>query len=84
MKPRIDATTDPAHWPVLLTAAEVALVLGRSYSRVLRACEESRMDPPPITDRQGDYKRPYRWNRDRVRRYVDHEAVQPTGLRRVS
>lgn len=83
MKPRITSSTGPEQWPVLMNKHEVALVLGRSVRTLVAQCMAGRVEPPPITDRRGDFRTPFMWNREVVRRYCEglSDAVR---LRRAS
>jgi hypothetical protein len=60
MTPDFDAT-DPATWPVVLTADQVAAIYQRPVGGLKKACQLHRCHPAP-------FQKPYRWRKADVLR----------------
>lgn len=56
---------DPATWPVLLTAQDIAAIFRRSVMGIKKACQRGRFVPAPCQ------VRPYLWRRADVVRFVE-------------
>lgn len=50
---------------------DVARITKRTPKAVLEATRRARMQPPPITDKRGNYLKPHRWHPDTVQKFLD-------------
>lgn len=66
---------DPATWPVVLTAEEVAAVYRREVGGLRKACQAHGFVPAPFQTH------PYRWRKVDVLRHV--EGARGSSLRKV-
>jgi hypothetical protein len=64
MTPDFNAT-DPATWPLVLTADQVAAIYQRPVGGLKKACQQHRFVPAPYQ------RQPYRWRKADVLRDVE-------------
>lgn len=60
---------DPATWPVLLDAEQVAAIYRRAPGGIKKSCQRGQFVPAPIATR------PYRWRKCDVLRHVEGARV---------
>jgi hypothetical protein len=70
--------TDPATWPLALTAEQVAAIYQRKVGGLRKSCQKGRFVPVPFS------VKPYRWRKADVLRHLEGGRVVPHIQRRAS
>jgi len=70
-------TADSSTWPVVLTAAHMSAIYGRSVGAIQKACQLHKFQPAPFLTH------PLRWRRTDVLRQLEHGRAS-AHLQRVS
>ena len=81
---RVTPSMPPSQWPWRMTTTELAVVMGRSPKAVMNAVSAGRFWPPPIADTDGQFLKPYLFDRATVQGFLEGKLPRPRRVRLVT